>query len=522
MKTFSCQGGIYRLFPFSYSVSMKKVLCSCFSTHLGMICIVVVLSFTHVVISAQQQNSEKIPSQKLPSDKLSLEKTSESFFNSASSQPSHVAASGISQLSALPLLSLDEALKIALEQNYGVRIARNATVIADNNAQGVKGLGAAGMLPNVNLNGGWNESRDNVRQQFFNGNTQERSGARTDRANAAVQLNWTLFDGLQMFAQRDRLNELQKQSDLALRQAIENTIAQVMTSYASAVEQYVLLSAQGKALELSRQRLVIAEAKARIGSASELDAQNARVDYNADSAAYLRQEAIVSNTKTALLQVLGNVEQYQGVNFRVEDSLSIGNAPRLSDVFERLAKRNAALRMASVDNSLAQIAVRQAEAFHLPTLNATVNYNFSVLDAEAGVIQTAQSNGLNFGFTAQVNIFNGFNIQRQIENARVSALTAELQYQDLENRLKSSLQQTLRVYSNSRTLVQLERDNTGIAAAAAAVALEKFRLGTMSSLDLRQVQQNYVRAESRLITALADAKRAEIEIMRLVGDLTRE
>lgn len=475
--------------------------------------------------SSQQQPSQQQPSQQqaLPEQPVQEQSAQEHSLHNNPFLQNRFSA----QTAAQALLTLDEAVRIALEQNYSIRIARNATTIAENNTSGLKALGAAGMLPNVNLNAGWNESRDNVRQSFFSGMTQERLGARTDRSNAAVQLSWTLFDGLLMFAQRDRFAELQKQSAIALRQAVENTIAQVMTGYYTVVEQSVLLAAQRTAMGLSRERLTIAEAKSRLGSASELDAQNARVDYNADSAAYLRQEAVLLNAKTAFIQLLGDTKRFANTTFtdapfRTDDSIAIVQNVTLAEAQERLSTRNAALRSASMDNTLAQIAVRQAESFHLPTLNATANYNFSGLDAEAGVIQTSQSNGLNFGVTAQVNIFNGLNIQRQIENAKVTALSAELQYQDLENRLTASLQQTYRSFQNSKTLVQLERDNVRIARTVANVALEKFRLGSMSSLDLRQVQQNYIRAESRLITALADAKRAEIEITRITGDFTKE
>lgn len=426
------------------------------------------------------------------------------------------------QTASQQLLTLDEAIRIALEKNYSIRIARNASTIADNNANGLKGIGAAGMLPNVNASGSWSESRDNVRQFFFNGTSQERTGARTDRANASVQLTWTLFDGLQMFALRDRFATLQQQTDMALRQSVENTIAQVMTGYFTVVEQSVLLTAQRTALGLSRERLTIAVAKANLGSSSELDAQNARVDYNADSAAYLRQEAILINAKTAFLQILGDMTLYPDAPFQTDDSIAIVQNITLAEAQKQLSTRNTALRSASMDNTLAQIAVRQAESFHYPTVNASATYNYSGLDAEAGVLQTSQSNGLNVGITAQVNIFNGFNIQRQIENAQVGALSAELQYKDLENRLISSLQQTYRSFQNSKTLVQLERDNVQIAHTAANVALEKFRLGSMSSLDLRLVQQNYILAESRLIIALANAKRAEIEIRRITGDFTKE
>jgi outer membrane protein TolC len=430
--------------------------------------------------------------------------------------------SSLAKSAALPLLTLQDALSIALENNYSIRLARNALNIADNNADGFKSLGAAGMLPVVNLNAAWSESSDNVRQEFFNGNLQERLGARTDRTSAVLQLNWTLFDGLLMFAEKERLSELQKQNALALRQAIETTVAEVMTAYVTVVEQNVLLAAQKTSLDLSRERLRIAEAKARLGSASELDAQNARVDYNADSAMYLRQEAIMLNAKTALGQILGNSQRLLTADFRTEDSLALGGSISLSTAQEQMVRRNTLLRAAGLNTILAQIAVRQAESFHYPTLNATLNYNVSVLDAEAGILKTSQTNGLSFGLTTQVNIFNGWNTQRQIENAKVETLSAEIQYLDLENRLNAALQQAHRSYANSVVLAQLERDNARVAKAAADVALERFRIGSMNSLDLRLVQQNYIRAESRYITALADAKRAEVEIMRLTGELTRE
>jgi outer membrane protein TolC len=442
---------------------------------------------------------------------------------------------GICSLFAAPMLvwgqsvpmplSLENALKIALENNYSVRIAKNAAMQADNNAEGIHGVGMAGFLPNVNLTGNWNESLDNAEQRFLTDTTGERilrrSGARTDRYNAVLQLDWTLFNGLRMFAVRDRLNETQLQNKILVRQSLENTIAQVMAGYFTIVEQDILLNAQRTALSLSRERLNITEAQFRFGGASELDVQNARVDLNADSAAFLRQEAVLLNTKAGFVQVLGDISQFAGKEIRIQDSITIALKSSAKDLEERIKSGNSLLLASLIDQRIAQIAVREAESFHYPTITALVNYNFAGTESQVGIFAYNRTNGLNFGVSGQVNIFNGFNIERQIQNAKIDVMTSELEYNDLLNRINTQFQQTYRNFQNSATLVALERENVRIAKSAADVALEKFRLGGMSSLDLRLVQQNYLRAESRLITALADAKRAEIEIMRLAGDLVK-
>ncbi len=430
-----------------------------------------------------------------------------------------------SQSTDEPILGLEQALRLALEQNYSVRIAKNVAIIADNNAEGLRGLGAAGMLPNVNLTGAWNESLDNAEQRFLTDTTGERilrrTGARTDRYNASVQLDWTLFNGMRMFAVRDRLTETQQRNQILTRQAIENTAAQVMASYYTVVEQDFLLRALRTALLLSRERLNITEAKYRVGSVSELDVQNAKVDYNADSSAFLRQEAILLNTKTALMQVLGDPKRFPNAAFSVRDSIVIALRTEFAELEGRMKSNNSLLRASLIDQHIAQIAIREAESFHYPTITALVNYNFNGTESQVGIFAYNRTNGINFGVSGQVNIFNGFNIERQVQNAKIDAITSELNYNDLQTRLTAQVQQTHRNFQNSLALTSLERDNVRIAKSASDVALEKFRLGGLSSLDLRIVQQNYIRAESRLITTLADAKRAEIELMRLAGDIVK-
>ncbi|TAE31864.1 MAG: TolC family protein [Candidatus Kapaibacterium sp.] len=423
------------------------------------------------------------------------------------------------------ILRLEDALQLALEQNFSVRLAKNLQNAAENNNAGLRGFGAAGMLPNVNLNATWNESLDNAEQRFLTDTTGERilrrNGARTDRYNATVQLDWTLFNGLRMFAIKERLGEQEQRTAILTRQAMENAVAQVMAGYFTIVEQETLLKAQRTALTLSQERLRIVETKNRVGGASELDVQNALVDVNADSAAFMRQEAQVLNSKVALMQVLGNTTQFPPSAMQIQDSIVVKMASSLEELESRVKAHNSLLLASVIDQRIAALALKEAESFHYPTLTALVNYNFAGTESQVGIFAYNRTNGINFGVAGQVNIFNGFNIERQIQNAKIDQISAELQYGDIHNRITAQLHQTFRNFQNSMALIGLERDNVRLARSASSIALERFRLGGLSSLDLRQVQQNYLRAESRLITALADAKRAEIELMRLSGELVR-
>jgi outer membrane protein TolC len=425
---------------------------------------------------------------------------------------------------AQEILTLQKALQIALENNYAVKMARNAELQTINNAEGLLGIGNAGMLPNVNLTGAFTEGRNNVtqRRQGLTEDTQLNNVLR-DVITGSVQFDWTLFDGLGMFATLDRLKAQEQRGLYGTQLSMETTIAQVMRSYYDVVQQQASLRALQTALDVSRERLKISEARQDIGQGSRLEVLRAQVDFFADSALVLRQAILVRNAKTALHVLLTRKSDDATVDaLQIRDSIAVRGAISRSSYTELrrvMESNNITLQDARSAQTVADAAVREASAVFYPTLNASASYNYSDIRDQASIFTTNRLNGLNYGLNLQWNIFNGFNNSRLAQNASIDALSAQLAYSDVLMRLEGDLARAHRSLQNSLTIMRLQEENLKIAQETERLGLERFRIGALTSIELREIQQNALLAETQLIFTKFEAKASEIDVLRLTGQL---
>jgi outer membrane protein len=413
-------------------------------------------------------------------------------------------------------LTLQSALSYALDHNFAIKLGKNTQHIAEVNNT----LGNAGMLPILNLNATFTGASNNIRQVFLRDNAvQELDRAHSDQLNSNVQMIWTLFDGLAMFASKDRLEKMEAQSGTALRNTIEFTISSVMQSYATILQQQYLLIAQRDALAISRERYRIAETKIGIGAASSLDVLQARNDMNADSAAVLRQLAIIANAKNQLNVLLGRSAM---IPFEAVDSLSMPTQTfSLENLKQRIEQQNTALQFARMSIALTEQDIAVARAQHLPDINLIATVGFNRGQQNFGLVGLNQNQFSSVGLQVSLPLFAGFNIERQVETASLARASAQLTLLQLQLQTEAQIATLLRDYENSVQLAQFEQEGLSAARQNAKIAIEKYRLGGLSSIELRDVQRTLFAAESRFYAALLNARLSETEILRLSGQLVK-
>ncbi len=408
-------------------------------------------------------------------------------------------------------LTLDDALRLALDRNYDVRTARNQAAIAANNYS----LGAAGFLPSLSLNAGYNGTLSDTRQQFISSpDPVERSGALTQRQNAGVQLGWTVFDGLGQFAAYRRLGALREQQEVRTAGTIEAVMAEVVVRYYGLAQQQEQLAVLEEAVALSEERVRIAELRLDLGSASELEVRQARVDLNADRAALLRQQVAFTNEKMFFNQLLARPA---ATPFAVADTIALDPALSFDALRSAARVQNRALEAARQDQQVAALSIREIRSERFPSVNLTAGYGYSNLNAQSGFVSTNRSLDLTYGLSLSYDLFDGFDRRRRAQNATVALANAELALQDLQTQLDAQLAGLDETYRSALQLIALERENLEYARQNVDVALERFRLGTITSVELREVQETLTQARSRLIAAQFEAKRAETELRRLSG-----
>ncbi len=410
------------------------------------------------------------------------------------------------------LLTLHEAVQIGLDNNFGVQISQNLQQQAANNHS----LGNAGFLPSLDLTASRNESLEDSEFESAAGDSQTNTGARSSSTSASLNLNWTLFDGLQMFTEYDRLGRLKDVSNKELRLNLEDLVANIALAYYNIIR----ITEQIKVLEdniaVSSERIEIEEAKVEVGSGSQYELLQAQSDLNADRAARLRE---LNNLTEAKIQLNELLSRDPATEYEVTEEIRLNRFLSREELYNRLMADNAELAIARMQKDISKLEVRRLNGERFPELSLTSGYSYSRNRNDGGFFRFNETTGFSIGITARVNIFNGFDTNRRVQNAQINQKNAELNLEASTLRLESDFLAVFRAYQNSLELVDLEQENLINAEVTLEIALERFRLGSISSLEFREAQRTLVSAENRLISAQFEAKVAETELLRLSGDV---
>jgi outer membrane protein TolC len=417
--------------------------------------------------------------------------------------------SGISY--AQKILTLDEALKLTLENNYSILIAKANSEIYSNNAS----AGNAGMLPELNANTSYSRSNNFNKQTYNTGQVYNYSSVNADNTNASVTLSWTLFDGFKMFASLNKYKELKNQGDLLLKSEIENSVYSLLVNYYGIVHDIKLLTAYKNSLEISKIRLNIVSDKKELGSASKFDVLQAQVDLNEDSSNVMRQEVKISNEKTILLRQIMCVKV--PFEFTLEDSIPIKSYYDYDQLFDAAENNNKTIKLAEQRAALSKLDISLAKSDLYPKISVNTGYGYSRAENDANSVKINTNYGYNYGISASFNIFDGFNISRQIENAEISQKIAGFELEDARLNVRASLTNAYKNYNTNFQLMKLEKSNVKTAYENVELAKEKLKLGTITYLEFRKIQNDFLNAENRLSNAEFETKTSEIDLLKLSG-----
>lgn len=410
-------------------------------------------------------------------------------------------------------LRLADVVRLTLENNYQVQIARNDVDIAANDYS----IGNANFLPTLSVGAGYNGTISNTRQQFIGRETEEIVGAQSTRYTADSQLEWTLFEGLGRFATYNRLEEELGQQRADTDALVASVLADVVITYYDVARQQQQLQVLQEGVAISEERLRIAELRQEVGTASDLEVRQAQVDLNADRAAALRQEVTLSNAKAVLNRLLARRDA--STAFDVTARIDIDAALDQGALLAQAEQENPTLRRARRAVRAAGWERQEIRAERLPTVDATLGYGYARSESESGFLQSSRNYDLTYGLTLSFDVFDGLDRRRRIENATVRERNAELAVEDVRTQLTTDLTSVYTSYQNRLELVALEQENLDVAAANVDIALERFQLGEITSVELREVQEQRIQAESRLLDARFEAKQAEVTLRQLSGTL---
>lgn len=412
------------------------------------------------------------------------------------------------------VFSLKRCVEMGLERNYSIRIIRNEQQISDNNAT----LGNAGYLPTVDMSGGFSGSVYNNRTKLTDGTIEKNNGINSETGNVGLNVNWTVFDGFGIQAEYDRLKELKRMGELNTRMTIEDFVADLSSEYYNLIRQKIRLRNLRSTLELSRERLRIVEERYFIGSMSRLDLQQAQVDFNADSSKVLNQLEMVHTSRIRLnqLMALDNVEEV----IQIKDSVIYPN-PFLDEIelWKSTLSANSSLLIAQKNRTLSELDYKKVKSRNYPYVRLNAGYGYTANLYEVGTTDLQQRLGLNYGVTVGIDLFDGLNRRRERRNARLQIQNQTLRMQELELSLRADLSNFWMAYQNNLDLWSLEKENLVAAQENYRIAIDRYKLGNLSGIELREAQNSLLEAEERQSIAEYSTKLCEISLLQLSGQI---
>ena len=420
-----------------------------------------------------------------------------------------------------PPLALAQAIQLGLENNFNIRLARTDERIAGNNVS----RGNAGQLPTVNGNLTRNFNRNNVRQESSaRPEPSVANNAQSNLLNANVAATWTVFDGFGMFIAYDRLRALSQSQQQLTRATLEETVANITDAYYAVVRESGKIKSIEEALKIGQARIDLTQARVAVGVSARVEVLTARVDYNADQSVLIQQQEALTTAKINLNTLLGRSPR---LDFRPADSIVVARDLRQAAIAQGIQQSNPRLQLAKTNTDVATYDRRLARAARFPQVGLTSGYglnrnvNGAAFFGSQLVTNTGRVYGLNYGLVASVPIFDGFNRRRLEQNARIGEAQSQLQLGQTQLQLEADGEQAFAQYENRLRLLQLEEANILLARENVAIALERYRLGLLVPLALREAQRTQLDAEVRLLDIRFQAKQAETVLRRLSGGLVQ-
>ncbi|NNL83387.1 MAG: TolC family protein [Winogradskyella sp.] len=411
------------------------------------------------------------------------------------------------------VVTTSDAIALALENNYGIKIANNNVEVAENN----KNVLNSGFLPTLTGNAGATFNRDNISAQFTNGESTTLEGAESSRYNASVNLNYTLFDGLGRLYNYKRLKEEYNLTELQARETIENTVTQLLTVYYDVARRSENLRSLEETLNISKERLTRASYQFEYGQNTKLDVLNAEVDINNDSINIINARQNLINSKRDLNVVTGNkIEQF----FQVDTTIVFLMQLSKKDLLTKLYENN--VRLIQIDKNIAinEFTLKANKSGYLPNIGLTGTYGWNENNNnQASFVAVSTNTGVSGGINFSWNLFDGGGTVTRVKNAQINLENQKLQKEELVLNIEREFNNAWDDYQNKLRIFEVQQANIRTAKNNFERTEEKFKLGQVTSIEFRQAQLNLLSAELNRNQAKYDAKLAEIIVLQLSGEL---
>ncbi len=413
---------------------------------------------------------------------------------------------------AQSILTADDAVRIALKNNYGILIARNdAAILKTNNTPG-----NAGMLPNVAVVGNGTYDLNNLSQSYTGGTENNFTALSSTFVNVGTELNWTIFDGGKMFITKNKLNEMQALGELQFKEKVLQTQYDVIAAYYEVVRQKQQLTSINEIINYNTELVKILQISFEGGSLLKTNLLQAKIDLNVYMENSINQEYTIDAAKKNLNQLLGaNTDAL----FEVSDSIPLNYSIDKAELSKKLYASNTTLLSFQKEIDVARLNLSEYNSMRYPLLNFKAGYYYSNTSNSAGNLLKSQTYGPQLGGTISIPLFQSGKINRQITTAKIAIESASFNFEAVKLQINNDLLNAIKSFENQQRLLKIETTNNEFTKENLEISLKRMKLGQTTTLEVHLAQESYVQSCTRLINFKFNMKIAETKLKQLMAVL---
>lgn len=408
---------------------------------------------------------------------------------------------------------LKELLSEGLENNYSLKIVKKEQAQAENNASFTN----SGMLPTLSVVADWDFYNEHYDITYREDNSNLKYTNNDHTLSTGIDLNWTIFDGFKIQTSYKKYKELEDRSKISTRIAVEDFVAVFVAEYFNNIKENQRLKNLERAMKLSGERFRIVDARYKIGTFSRLDFLQARVDFNVDRAAFIKQREVVYTSSINLAKLLSADSLSHEINI-IDSVITVNRSLNDTLLLKQMFENNSEILYAKKDVAIADLDYKTVIARNYPYLTMYAGYGYAYNKYSRASTLKNNYHGYDAGVSFGITIFDPTRRTAK-RNAKLSQDMAKLGIQELELELRAQLKTFWQAYKNNMQLLKLESVSRTVAKENYEIANERYMLGDLSGIEMREAENSLLDAENRILDAIYNTKICEISLMQISGNL---
>jgi len=410
------------------------------------------------------------------------------------------------QLQAQEKLSLSDAIRIGLKNNYSITVQKNNEKIAGINNT----WGNTSLMPTLTLNVAGQDLKNNNDTEDFKSLT----------FTPQINLNWIVFDGFSAKITKQTYEKLQEESENNTALLVEETIENIILAYNNSLVQKELMNVYKEMSDLSKDLMLRSDVSKEIGGSTSFEYLQYKTSYLEDYSSYLKQKVIYENSLRSLNYLLADNDNTMrnlttGLKADTTDYV-------FSDLQTQMNSNNENLKLQYINQKIAALNIKSAKSNIYPTvsLNAGARNNYFNKDfnGNSGTIDT-NTNDLYVGVNASWNLFSGGTSKRAVEIAKINKQSSDVEIEDMKHSLDNKLLQLISSYDVNKSIYNLTQQQIKAAKLNLEISKDKYKSGAINSFDYRTVQLTYLNSVVSNLESIYNLIESDVNILKITGNI---